>query len=364
MLRSTTRQFLEATAPTSQVRDWARTDAGFDRDWWKRGAELGWCSMFAPEELGGGGFSGAPAQDAAILAEELGRGVAPGPFLSTNVVVDAITRAGSAATRDRWLPALVAGDAVAAWALADAGSDWDGGGSGIAVRRVDDGYVVDGTKHHVESGALAELLLVSARTDDGAVQLVVPATSPGVGTFAAESLDLVRRFATVQFSDVRVGTDAVLGDPGPSSGRDLSRAIDLALALQASESVGLADRVFEVTFEYMKDRYSYGRPIASYQALKHQVADLLLLLESAKATADAAADALDGAVEPSLDVGVAAAYVKESAVTVIQGCVQILGGIAMTWEHDVHLYLRRATQNRSLLGTPDQHRARIAALTT
>jgi alkylation response protein AidB-like acyl-CoA dehydrogenase len=363
MLRSTTRQFLQATAPTSQVREWAQSDAGFERVWWKRAAELGWCSLFAPEEFGGGGLSGGAAQDAVILAEELGRALAPGPFLPTNVVVDALSRAAPSEARGHWLPALVAGEAIAAWALADPTS-WDGNGSGVSARRVADGYVLAGEKLSVEAGADADLLLVSAHTDDGAIQLVVPSTSPGITAARVEGLDIGRRLADVRFADVEVPAAAVLAEPGPAAERALTRALDVALTLQSAESVGLADRVFEFTFEYMKDRYSYGRPISSYQALKHAVADMLLKVESAKATADAAADSLDADGDPTLDVTVAAAYVKEAAVQVIQGCVQILGGISMTWEHDVHLYLRRATQNRVLFGTPDQHREKINALST
>jgi alkylation response protein AidB-like acyl-CoA dehydrogenase len=215
--------------------------------------------------------------------------------------------------------------------------------------------VLDGTARHVEGGGSADLLLVVARTADGVRQVAVPSAHPGVRVTPGRSLDLVHRFARVRFEGARVPRSFVVGGP-----EDVERALRIALTLQAAESVGAMDRVFEFTFAYMGDRYAFGRPIASYQALKHRVADMLLHLESAKATTDAAARAVDdGDPEAGRLVRIAAAYVGDTAPTFVQECVQLLGGIGVTWEHDIHLYLRRVTVNRAVLGTPEQYREQI-----
>jgi alkylation response protein AidB-like acyl-CoA dehydrogenase len=328
-----TRRFLEREASIERVRELRDTEHGYDPAWWRRAAELGWTSLLASEDAGGGSLSGNPVSDAVIVAEELGRAVGPGPFLPTNVVVSALGDS-------EYLPGLLDGSTTAAWAL-----------DGDCEARVEgDEVVLNGEKTHVEAGASADVVLVVA----GSVQVLVPRDHPGVTVIPGRSLDLVRRFARLVFDDVRVPRSAVL------EGADVERQLRLALTLQSAESVGVMDRVFEFTFAYLGDRYAFGRPIASYQALKHRVADMLLHLESAKATTDAAARALDSDdPEAGRLVRIAAAYVGDTAPTFVQECVQLLGGIGQTWEHDIHLYLRRATLNRAVFGTPEQHREQI-----
>jgi alkylation response protein AidB-like acyl-CoA dehydrogenase len=172
----------------------------------------------------------------------------------------------------------------------------------------------------------------------------------------------VRRFGTTTFDRVTLPTSAVVGEIGGAAAQ-VERQLQLALVLQCAEIVGLLDRVFEFTLEYMHDRYAFGRPIASYQALKHRIADMLLWLESAKGTTDAAIAAVDErADDASRLASVAKSYVAEKAMTIIQECNQFHGGISQTWEHDLHLYLRRATVDRALYGTPEQHRERLCVL--
>jgi alkylation response protein AidB-like acyl-CoA dehydrogenase len=172
----------------------------------------------------------------------------------------------------------------------------------------------------------------------------------------------VRRFVDVRFDDVRVASTAVVGEVGGAAG-DIERQLQIASVLQCAETVGCLSRVFAFTTEYMADRYSFGRPLSSYQALKHRVADMKLWLEGCLAVSTLATRAVQARADnaPEL-VSVAKAYIGEKSTDIIQDCVQLHGGIGVTWEHDIHLYLRRATVNRLTLGTPSEHRERIAAL--
>jgi alkylation response protein AidB-like acyl-CoA dehydrogenase len=225
-----------------------------------------------------------------------------------------------------------------------------------------DGFVLTGTKAPVEAGAEADVLLVTARTGDGLTQFLVPATTTGITFAPMESLDLVKRFASVHFDGVAVPASSVVGSVG-SAAVDVERQLQVALVLQAAETVGATDRVFEFTVEYAFDRFSFGRPLASYQALKHRFADMKLWLEACHATATSAAQAVQAQTDRAAElVSVAKSYIGDHATEIIQDCVQMHGGIGVTWEHNIHLYLRRATLNRGLYGTPNDHRERLAAL--
>jgi alkylation response protein AidB-like acyl-CoA dehydrogenase len=218
-------------------------------------------------------------------------------------------------------------------------------------------------KDRVESGDQADYLLVTARTADGPAQFLVPAGTTGVTVARAQSLDLVRRFATVRFDDVFIPADGRVGtDPGETA-TAVQRQLQAAVTLQCAELAGAAGRVLEFTIQWAFDRYSFGRPLASYQALKHRFADMRLWLEAMSATADAAAVAVNaGGPEAAELASVAKAYAGERATDLVQDCVQLHGGIGVTWEHDIHLYLRRVTVDRVTWGTPSEHRRLIADL--
>src|SRR5689334_13118994 len=212
--QETTRKFLEQEAPITSVRALADDPGGFDRAWWSRGAELGWASFLVPEDDGGGSLSGDGVVDLAIVAEEMGRLVSPGPLVPTNVVADAVARGGSAELRAEVLPAIVAGELVAAWCIAGPGGGWDAHGVAVAATPDGDGVVLEGVSTPVECAAQADELLVTARTDGGLTQCLVPASTTGVHVEAVESVDLVRRFATVHLDGVRVPADRVVGEIG------------------------------------------------------------------------------------------------------------------------------------------------------
>jgi len=363
LVRDTTRRFLTERSPLTEVRRLSDDPVGYDRKWWRQGAELGWTSMLVPEEHGGGSVTGAGLLDLVVVAEEMGRLVAPGPFAPVNVVAAALAEAGNAEQRTTILPLLIAGESVAAWCLAEPGGTWGTAGDArVTAERTAAGWLVSGTKSPVEAAADADYLLVVARTSDGPTQLVVPTATPGVSVLPLRSLDLVRRFAEVRFDRAEVSDAAVVGGVGAAAG-DVERQLQLAVALQCAETVGVVDQVFSFTVEYAFDRYSFGRPIASYQALKHRFADMKTWLEACHATAAGAADAVQaGSPDAARLASVAAAYIGDRSTAMIQDCVQLHGGIGVTWEHDIHLYLRRATVNRATYGTPRQHRERLAAL--
>ena len=361
LFRETTRKFLESTCPLETVRRLADAEpAGFDKKWWKQGAELGWVSMLVPEDDGGGSISGHGLLDLVLVAEEMGRLVAPGPFVPTNVVAAALARSGTPTQRQRWLPDLVSGDSVASWCLGAPVAGIDTAGGRVEAAPRDGGYVLDGVTGPVEAGGQADLYLVTIHTGDGVTQCVVPSDTPGVAVGPAHGLDLVRRYAQVRFDQVVVPPDGVLGLAGGAAS-DAERQLQIAVVLQGAEMVGAVNRAFEFTVEYASDRYSFGRPLASYQALKHRFADMKVWLEAAHATADAAARAVD--VDSPLAaelVSVAKSYIGDHAPAILQDCVQLHGGIGVTWDHDLHLYLRRVVTDRSQFGTPGDHRERVA----
>ena len=358
--RDTTRRFLEAETPVSSLRALEGDSAGFDRGWWQKGAELGWTSMLVPEDLGGGSLAGEGMLDLVLVAEEMGRVVAPGALVPVNVVADALARSGSA-EQQALLPSLVAGETLAAWAFWEPGGTWAPDGLRLMARGAGDDFVLDGDKALVEAGNLADQFLVVVRTDDGLTQVLVPADASGLTVTNEVSLDLGRRYATLHFEDVRVPATAVVGQPGAAE-NDVEHQLRVATVLQVAETCGVAARVFDLTLEYMNDRYSFGRQLASYQALKHRVADMKMWLEASLGVATAAAQAVQhDAPNAASIVSAAKAYVGEKATDLIQDCVQLHGGIGVTWEHDLHLYLRRATVNRFMYGTPEEHRERLAA---
>ncbi len=312
--------------------------------------------MLVPEADGGGSLSEHGLLDLVLVAEEMGRLVSPGPLGPVSVVAAAVAAAGSDDQRAQVLPGLLSGESVAAWAHAGVGAD----GITVEARPTPGGFTLHGTVAPVEAGAQAAHLLVPALAPDGPTQLVVPVDAAQITITPMGGLDLVRRFAEVTFDGTAVDASAVLGGVGDAAA-DLERQLQIALVLQCAETVGAIDRIFELTLEYLGDRYSFGRPLSSYQALKHRVADDKVWLEASHATATAAARAVAIESDDAAELASAAkVWIGPHATELIQDCVQLHGGIGVTWEHDLHLYLRRATVNRATLGTPEQHAERIA----
>jgi alkylation response protein AidB-like acyl-CoA dehydrogenase len=246
--------------------------------------------------------------------------------------------------------------------LAEPSGSWDVAGIQLRAEPVPGGFVLSGDKAYVEAGAQAAVLLVTARTTTGLTQFLVSPDTDGVTVTPVPALDLVRRFARVSFTNAVVPEDRVLGDVGGAEVA-VERQLQVALVLQCAEMVGAIDRVFELTVRWAFDRYSFGRPLASYQALKHRFADMKMWLEACHATATAAAEAVAAGTPDAGELArVAKAYVGERAPEIVQDCIQLHGGIGVTWEHDLHLYLRRVTLDRALFGSPADHLQQIAVM--
>ncbi|MGH2795093.1 MAG: acyl-CoA dehydrogenase family protein [Actinomycetota bacterium] len=362
MLRDTTRRFLENELPVTKARETFEKAGAFDRDLWRRGAEIGWCASAIPDELGGGSVSGQGLIDLVAIAEEMGRFVFPGPFLGTNVVASAIAEFGSDQQRIAILPDIAAGAATAAWCFAEPAGVWDPGAIATTAKRNGGDVLIDGTKMYVDGARSATWLLVTARDGDDLVQVVVGADDPGVEITPLETLDPTRSLDEVILSGVRAPASAILGDPARSE-EAIERQLQVALVLLCADSVGGADRVLEMAVAYAKDREQFGRPIGSFQAIKHKAANMLLWLEASRAATYFAALAVESRLdEAPLAVSAAKSYVGESTSLLAEEGLQIHGGIGFTWEHDVHLYLRRAKSNEVLYGDPSWHRERVCRI--
>ncbi len=363
LFASTTQSFLEKEASLSRVRQLYDQGVSFDPGWWQRAAELGWASLLVPEELGGGSVSGDGVKDLALVAELIGKTVAPGPLHPVSTVLAGLADASNSAQHAKLIEALISGESVASWAVYEPGRSWTPLTPGLTATRAEGGYRLDGIKDRVEAGAESAVLLVVADVDGQPLQFLVPTDHPGVTVEAQRSIDLVKRYAQVQFNGVMVGEDAVVGSVAETQAL-IGRQSQIAAILQCAEVVGILDTVFAMTVQWGLDRHSFGRPLASYQALKHKYADMKIWLETARATTDAAVEAVAGrAADAELLASVAKSYIGEHAAPMLQLCVQLHGGIGVTWEHDLHLYLRRVTLYRSLFGTPEDHNLRVYALT-
>jgi len=343
------------------VRQLAGTETGVPTGYLAEAGDLGWFAMLLPEDQGGGSVSGEPIRDLALVAEERGRGLQPGPFVPLNVVAAAIARSGSPAQRSAVLTAIAGGRSVATWAAATIAGEWRPG-EGVHARLDGEEWVLDGGAGLVQDAAVADWLLVAAGAPEGLTQFLVPGDTPGITVARHHGHDITQRFDEVRFEGVRIPGDAVLGTAGQAEGC-IEAQLRLALVLEACESVGAADVLFEMAREYAVDRTAFGRPIGSFQAVKHQLADMSLSLEAAKALVAAAVRAVqDEAPDAGEVASMAKAWTGDVGIDIAQGCFQIFGGIGYTWEHDSHLFLRRLTMNSLLFGQPDFHRERICAL--
>jgi len=359
LLRSTTRRFLTEHQSLADVRRSMEEPDLFDPVVWRQGADLGWTAVLVPAEHEGGSVTGQPLVDLVVLAEELGRELNPGPFVPCNVSADAIARFGTEVQAKEHLPRLARGETTSAWCLSGDGSPEP---SAVEVRasRSGDGWRLEGVARYVHAAADATLLLVTATgPESGVVNLLVPRPSAGLTDRVLTGLDLTRRFAEVHFDGVTVPGAAELA----GGWAVVERCLSVATVLQAAESVGAADHLFTATVEYAKKRVQFGRTIGSFQAIKHRLANLLIELEGMRAAAHYAALALgDGLPDADEAVATAGAYVDDAFAHLAGEAIQLHGGIGFTWEHDVHLFVRRAKVNQVLYGDGAWHRERLIRL--
>jgi alkylation response protein AidB-like acyl-CoA dehydrogenase len=358
-LRDTTARFLDDHLPFDEVKRLRDDALGHNPKLWERGAELGWTAMLASEDNGGGSVSGSPLLDLTLFTYEFGKRAAPGPIVPVNVVICALDATGS---HPEVLEALLAGSSVATWAVLEPEPSDVFALPAFEVRADGDEVVLTGVKRPVEAAAGANHLLVTGRTGDGFTQLLVPADAVGLTLTPMQTVDLTRRYSMATFSDVRLPKSALVGDLGGAE-QQVRRQQMIASVAYCAESVGAMQRAFDMALAWSFDRYSFGRPLASYQEIKHRFADMLMWLEASHAITDAAAAAVDaGAADAAELVAAAAGYVGHYGAELVHDCVQMHGGIGVTFEHDLHLLVRRVTVNRALHGTPAAHRGHLGDL--
>jgi alkylation response protein AidB-like acyl-CoA dehydrogenase len=360
LFEETTKKYLERAVPPATLRELAGTGNGCPPDFWRQGAELGWTSFAVPEDAGGGSVSEHGVKDLALVAYQFGLHAAPGPLMGSNVVAAALGRWGSPEQRAGTLPELLQGLAIGAWALAEAPPHDRLGEIELTATETAGGFRLEGSKTPVEGGADADYFLVTARSGVGLSQFLVPADTPGMRVTPLHSLDATRTFARLDFEGTQVAGASLVGDAA-NAGPAVEWLTDLAVTMQLAEMCGAMRWAFDTTLEWTFNRYSFGRPLASYQVIKHRVADMKMWLEASFAITAQAAEAVDGdRPDRSELVSAGKFYVGRYGVELLQDCVQLHGGIGLTFDHDLHLFLRRVVTDAPLFGTPGQHAARLA----
>jgi len=365
-LRKSAREFLADRSTTQLVRTLMEHKTGFDEGLWKEMAALGWMGIAIPEDDGGLGLG---MLELAILAEETGRVILPSPFYSSvGLAAPVVAAAAQGTLRKELLGGIASGESRATVALAEAEGRWDAPGIKTKAVREGDAYTLTGTKVFVPDAHLANEIVVVARTArakdprEGISLFAVPTSDPKVKIKQLDTIDRTRRLSRVRFSGVTVGTDRMLGAEG-EGWPVLERALDRAATTLAAEATGLASKVLELSRDYAKERMQFDKPIGSFQAISHKVADMLLLTENARSNTYYAAWALDeGAPDAQLATATAKVAASEAARIVSQNGIQVHGGIGFTWEHDMHLYYRRAKWCELFLGDASVWREKIASL--
>ena len=351
-LAATLRRFLQDKSPSSEVRRLMQTEAGYDPQTWSQLAgQLGLPGLVIPEKHGG---SGAGPVELAVASEEMGRALLCAPFFATAVLAaQALLASGDEAAQEEFLPGIADGATIATVAVCEDDGAWTTDGVATRARRSGDGYVLDGRKSFVIDGHTAGLLLVVARADGGPSLFAVRGDADGLGRRPLETLDLTRKQAALALDAVPA---RLIGAEG-SAADVVAATLRLGAVALAAEQVGGAQRCLDMSVEYAKIRMQFGRPIGSFQAIKHMCADMLLEVESARSAAYYAAwAAQDGSDELPLVASLAKACCSEAYFRAAADNIQIHGGIGFTWEHDAHLYYRRAKSTELMLGTPAEHR--------
>ena len=353
-LRDAVRKFSAEHFSEEKIRQFMESDPPFDPKVWARlGGELGVLGLSVPEADGG---VGGTLVDQAVAIEELGARLACGPLFGTvYLAIPALVAAPSGQARDELLGDLVEGRRTAALAVVDRVGVFDP----EAVAVTADGDALSGNVTQVVDGGIADVLLVAARGSDGVALYAVDATGAGVQRTTLATLDLTRSEANITFS----GAPATLIAGVDDTARIVDHALAVGAALLAVEQVGAAQHLLDLSVEYAKSRLQFGRPIGSFQAVKHRLADLLVDVEHARSAAYHAIWALtDGSDDPALATSIAQAVCSAALSHVATDTIQVHGGIGFTWEHDAHLYYKRATTDAVLLGSAEQHRDRVAAM--
>jgi alkylation response protein AidB-like acyl-CoA dehydrogenase len=362
MLRATARKFFENECTSEFVRARMEEDAAVTPDFWKKLAEQGWLGLVYPEEFGGTGLG---FVDLTVLMEEMGRAVMPGPFFSTLLGGLTILEAGSTDQKKEWLAKLSDGAAKATLAWTEPSARWDAAGVTTAARNAGGKWTLTGTKLFVPDAHVADVLLVVARTsegkrpEDGVSLFLVERGARGLQTKLLPTMDQTRKLCEVKLDD----TSATLLGAKDAGWAPLDRVVQRATVALCAEMCGGAQKVLDMTTEYAKIRIAFGKPIGSYQGVKHRAADMLVDVENAKSLTYYAAWAVDENVpEAALACSMAKAYTSDAYRKVAGAGIQLHGGIGFTWEHDLHLYFKRAKSSEFTFGDATYHREKVAQL--
>ncbi len=355
--RTMLRRFLTEKSPTTEIRRLMATDEGWERETWRKlNSDLGLSAVHIPEAYGGQGFG---FVELAIVMEEMGRALLCGPYFSSVVLAaNAILNAGTEDQKQALLPGIAAGETVAALAFTEENGRWDSSGVTMTATPSGDGYVLNGTKSFVLDGHMADLVVVLARKpgtsgDEGLSFFTVRGSAGGLERRLLKSVDATRKLAMLTFNAVQAD---LLGDAGAGA-VPFAKTLDQGAICLANEMVGGADQLRQSALDYVMMRMQFGRPIASFQAIKHKCADMLVEVELAKSAAYYAAEAADeGAADLSAIASLAKACAADAFMQTARETIQLHGGIGFTWDNDTHLWFKRAKSSEVFLGTPAYHR--------
>jgi alkylation response protein AidB-like acyl-CoA dehydrogenase len=357
LLQQSAREFFARECPLERVRELMAGQTAFDEKLWQAMAEQGWTGLVIPEEFGGLGLS---LVELVCVAEEMGRACLPSPFISTTWAATLIERAGSEGQRAQYLEKIASGELKATVALLEETASWNP--AAVAMRAEQNGkeYRVKGSKHFVTDAAVADLIIVVAQDDKGLVLLPVEKGASGLTFTATPGIDATRKLYSVDFDNVAVAAaDALAFNPRPQEA--LEAATDVALVALCAELVGGMQWTLDTTVEYAKTRQQFGKPIGIYQAVQHKCADMYLWLESSRSAAYYAAWAVsENDPAAKLAVSLAKVYCSDAGREVGNNGIQVHGGIGFTWEHNLHLYYKRAKGSEIMFGDANYHRERLA----
>ncbi len=364
LLRDTARKFLDSECPTTFVRKMMADETAHSTELWKKIAQLGWLGIIVPEEYGG---SGGNFLDLVVILEEMGKSLLPGPFFATVLLGSAAVLAGgSAAQKAALLPTVAAGNLLLTLAVAEPSGRYDAAGITLAATSKGSDFVLSGEKLFVQDAHVADQLVVAARTgqgsspQDGITLFLVDAKAPGVRISQLKTVDMTRRQCHVAFQDVAVAGSQVLGEVG-KGWPIVRRVLDQAMAGLCVEVVGTAQKALDIAVAYAKERVQFGKPIGSFQAVKHKCVDMMVQVENARSLTYYAAWTVDENVpEVGQAVPMAKAYCSDMAKTVTSEAIQVHGGIGFTWEHDMHLFYRRGLAAEAAFGSAPVHREVVA----
>jgi alkylation response protein AidB-like acyl-CoA dehydrogenase len=355
-LRRAVRRFLEEKSPESEVRRLMDTTEGYDPAVWSQMADqLGLQSLIIPEEHGGSGFG---YVELIVVLEEMGTALLCAPFFSTvALAANAVLTSGDESAQRYLLPGLASGATIGTLAITEDNGRWDFDAVELRATKVADGWALDGHKSFVIDGHIADLVLVAGRTDKGLSLFGVKGDAEGLTRTPLATMDQTRKQARLEFASTPAWLIGTEGGAEPG----LAKTLDLAAVALAAEQVGGAQHCLDSSVEYAKTRIQFGRPIGSFQAIKHKCADMLLEVESARSAAYYAGwAAAEDSDELPVVASLAKSYCSEAYFHAAAENIQIHGGIGFTWEHTAHLYFKRAKSSELLFGDPAYHRELLA----